>query len=116
MVGRRKRPDKRCAGDSRPCVNPCVPSRRPGRLHSGPLPLTTMFPGASEASPYNFYLGRATEGLEAICGASFRPEDLKKMEVNWANRTIWTGDNLSVMRGMNSESVDLIYLGPAFQL
>ena len=40
--------------------------------------------------------------------------DLKKMEVNWANRTIWTGDNLSVMRGMNSESVDLIYLDPPF--
>ena len=36
------------------------------------------------------------------------------MEVNWANRTIWTGDNLSVMRGMNSESVDLIYLDPPF--
>ena len=33
---------------------------------------------------------------------------------NWANRTIWTGDNLSVMRGMNSESVDLIYLDPPF--
>ena len=35
-------------------------------------------------------------------------------EPNWANRTIWTGDNLSVMRGMNSESVDLIYLDPPF--
>lgn len=33
---------------------------------------------------------------------------------NWANRTIWTGDNLDVMRGMNSESVDLIYLDPPF--
>ena len=29
---------------------------------------------------------------------------------NWANQTIWTGDNLDIMRGMNSESVDLIYL------
>ena len=28
---------------------------------------------------------------------------------NWVNRTIWTGDNLDIMRGMNSESVDLIY-------
>ena len=36
------------------------------------------------------------------------------MRPNWANRTIWTGDNLSVMRGMNSESVDLIYLDPPF--
>ncbi len=33
---------------------------------------------------------------------------------NWANRTIWTGDNLAIMRGMNSESVDLIYLDPPF--
>ena len=35
-------------------------------------------------------------------------------EANWANRTIFTGDNLDVMRGMNSESVDLIYLDPPF--
>ena len=33
---------------------------------------------------------------------------------NWSNRTIWTGDNLAVMRGMNGESVDLIYLDPPF--
>ena len=33
---------------------------------------------------------------------------------NWRNRTLWTGDNLDVMRGMNSESVDLIYLDPPF--
>ena len=33
---------------------------------------------------------------------------------NWKNQTIWTGDNLEVMRGMNSESVDLIYLDPPF--
>ena len=31
-----------------------------------------------------------------------------------ANRTMWTGDNLAVMRGMNSASVDLIYLDPPF--
>ena len=36
------------------------------------------------------------------------------MDPNWLNRTIWTGDNLAVMRGMNSESVDLIYLDPPF--
>ena len=35
-------------------------------------------------------------------------------EQNWANRTLWTGDNLDVMRGMNSDSVDLIYLDPPF--
>ena len=33
---------------------------------------------------------------------------------NWVNRTLWTGDNLDVMRGMNSASVDLIYLDPPF--
>ena len=33
---------------------------------------------------------------------------------NWKNQTIWTGDNLDIMRGMNSESVDLIYLDPPF--
>ncbi|MXZ55175.1 MAG: hypothetical protein F4227_08085 [Gammaproteobacteria bacterium] len=36
------------------------------------------------------------------------------MSANWSNRTIWTGDNLPIMRGMNSESVDLIYLDPPF--
>ncbi len=33
---------------------------------------------------------------------------------NWVDQTIWTGDNLGIMRGMNSESVDLIYLDPPF--
>ena len=32
------------------------------------------------------------------------------MPPNWQNRTMWTADNLDIMRGMNSESVDLIYL------
>ena len=35
-------------------------------------------------------------------------------QANWANQTIWTADNLDVMRGMNSASVDLIYLDPPF--
>ena len=33
---------------------------------------------------------------------------------NWKNQTIWTADNLDVLRGMNSECVDLIYLDPPF--
>ena len=33
---------------------------------------------------------------------------------NWANQSIWTGDNLAIMRGMNSACVDLIYLDPPF--
>ena len=36
------------------------------------------------------------------------------MPPNFTNRTIWTGDNLDVMRGMNSDCVDLIYLDPPF--
>ena len=35
-------------------------------------------------------------------------------EQNWSNRTIFVGDNLDVMRGMNSASVDLLYLDPPF--
>ena len=34
--------------------------------------------------------------------------------LNAVNRTMWTGDNLPVLRGLNSESVDLIYLDPPF--
>lgn len=33
---------------------------------------------------------------------------------NWANQTMWTADNIYILRGMNSESVDLIYLDPPF--
>ena len=36
------------------------------------------------------------------------------MTPNWSNRTLWTGDNLDIMRGMNSGTVDLIYLDPPF--
>ena len=36
------------------------------------------------------------------------------MPENWANQTIWTGDNLPILRGLNSESVDLIYLDHPF--
>ena len=33
---------------------------------------------------------------------------------NIANRTIYTNDNLEIMRGINSASIDLIYLDPPF--
>ena len=36
------------------------------------------------------------------------------MPANFKNRTVWTGDNLDVLRGINSECVDLIYLDPPF--
>ena len=35
-------------------------------------------------------------------------------ESNFADRTIWTGDNLDILRGLNSASVDLIYLDSPF--
>ena len=34
--------------------------------------------------------------------------------MNINSKTIFTGDNLPIMRGINSESVDLIYLDPPF--
>ena len=35
-------------------------------------------------------------------------------EPNFTNRTVWVGDNLHVMRGINSACIDLIYLDPPF--
>jgi len=35
-------------------------------------------------------------------------------QANFASGTVWTGDNLPVLRGMNSECVDLIYLDLPF--
>ena len=34
--------------------------------------------------------------------------------LNVATRTLFTGDNLEVMRGINSACIDLIYLDPPF--
>ncbi len=36
------------------------------------------------------------------------------MNANFASETVWTGDNLPVLRGMNDACVDLIYLDPPF--
>ena len=33
---------------------------------------------------------------------------------NFAHRTIWTGDNLDILRGLSSASADLKYLDPPF--
>ena len=33
---------------------------------------------------------------------------------NFADKTVWTGDNLDILRGLNSDTVDLIYLDPPF--
>ena len=35
-------------------------------------------------------------------------------KLNVANRTLFTYDNLAVMQGINSETIDLIYLDPPF--
>ena len=40
--------------------------------------------------------------------------DSSTVGANFVNRTLWTGDNLDILRGLNSESVDLIYLDPPF--
>ena len=37
-----------------------------------------------------------------------------KLVANFVDKTVWTGDNLDILRGMNSESTDLIYLDPPF--
>ena len=42
------------------------------------------------------------------------PESPAAGQPNWKNRTIFTGDNLHVLRGMNSDSVNLIYLDLPF--
>lgn len=36
------------------------------------------------------------------------------MVPNWSNRTLFHADNLAVMRGMNTETVDLIATDPPF--
>ena len=35
-------------------------------------------------------------------------------KLNFASKTVWTGDNLEIMRGINSECIDLVYLDPPF--
>lgn len=41
-------------------------------------------------------------------------ESSSTASLNAVNRTMWTGDNLPVLRGFNSGSVDLVYLDPPF--
>lgn len=44
--------------------------------------------------------------------SGLEPEGDKSLNVQ--NRTLFTADNLEIMRGMNSDSIDLIYLDPPF--
>ncbi len=41
-------------------------------------------------------------------------KDQSMTQCNFTSGTVWTGDNLPVLRGMNSDCVDLIYLDPPF--
>jgi len=34
--------------------------------------------------------------------------------MNFEPRTVWADDNLPIMKGMDSETIDLIYLDPLF--
>jgi len=43
-----------------------------------------------------------------------KPSAPRKKQPAVLNRTVFTRDNLEVMRGMDSHSVDLIYLDPPF--
>ena len=45
---------------------------------------------------------------EAVWGAW----ENRQTVANFVDKTVWTGDNLNILRGINSESVDLIYLAP----
>ncbi|MBC6429114.1 MAG: HNH endonuclease [Cellvibrionales bacterium] len=45
---------------------------------------------------------------------SLRKKTVPPKDQQIANHTIFTGDNLDIMRGMNSASIDLIYLDPPF--
>ena len=59
-------------------------------------------------------------GGAVVAGSSTRVDgivysgDMAGPAANWASKTVFTGDNLPIMRGMNSASVDLIYLDPPF--
>ena len=57
----------------------------------------------------------AHAGIDVVVEAKDRAtRKVAVTEPNWSNRTLWTGDNVDIMRGMNSETVDLIYLDPPF--
>ena len=47
---------------------------------------------------------------QVLQGKSSKGFDMTGMTgVNWLNRTLWTGDNLDIMRGMNAETVDFLF-------
>ena len=42
------------------------------------------------------------------------PKSRHRRQLMFKNQTIWTGDNLPIMRGLGDDCVDLIYLDPPF--
>ena len=68
-------------------------------------------------SKLNYHLKRNTECLpppENENSLKNRFQTDSQSNLNFETGTIWNADNLDVMRGMNSETVDLIYLDPPF--
>ena len=57
---------------------------------------------------------RSTATLTSLVPSHVLPVRSKRDElpVNLANCTIWTGDNPDILRGMNSDCVDRIWMDP----
>ena len=73
------------------------------------------FEGRHNSRPLDTHQADAHHGA----GRGRQADDLRGTDCimaapNFADKTIWTGDNLDILRGMNSECVDLIYLDPPF--
>ena len=55
--------------------------------------------------------GQISSRTENVCDPILYPSTSRPM-TNFADRTIWTGDNLDILRGLDPALVDLIYLDP----
>ena len=75
---------------------------RAEEAEGSPYPDDTREAGAGCAQGTQEAAGAASVGRSGVA------------QPNFANRTVWTGDNLDILRGLNSETVDLIYLDPPF--
>ena len=76
------------------------------------LPQAAWKPGLAVELDGNHY---TTTGLNKNGVKALRQEmSTATTTLNAASRTVWTGDNLDIMRGLNSASIDLIYLDPPF--
>ena len=72
--------------------------------------MRSMFPYLLPIGPI---VETATGRVNGGCGDKIRSMTTATSP-NFADRTIWTGDNLEILRGLNSACVDLIYLDPPF--